>query len=121
MTPTLSSAAALKAVLNIFEIWGTTDSEQQRMLGIDDVAFFELLAGPDQASLGDDTLERLSVILNIHAALRTLFSTPESVSGWVRKPNNHPFFAGRCALDVMCQGRVADLHDVLERLNSELG
>lgn len=50
-----------------------------------------------------------------------LFSLDESIYGWVRKPNSHPFFAGRSAMEVMQGGRVADLYEVATRLHAWRG
>ena len=33
----------------------------------------------------------MSYLLNIHKSLRVLFSADESIYGWVRKSNSHPF------------------------------
>ena len=114
--------AALKAVLNLLEKWQCSTAEKKALLGIEaDSTFFKYQRTPERAKVGKDTLERLSYLLNIHAALRILFSAPDSIYGWVRKPNKHPFFEGRSAMDVMLQGRVADLYEVMRRLNSERG
>ncbi|SEG88320.1 MbcA/ParS/Xre antitoxin family protein [Marinobacterium lutimaris] len=114
--------AALRAVLNILEKWGCTKEEKKAVLGIEaDSTFFKYQKDPTTAKVSRDTMERLSYLLNIHAALRILFSESDSVYGWVKKPNNHPFYAGRSALDVMKQGRVVDLYEVMSRLNSERG
>lgn len=43
-------------------------------------------------SLSRDQLDRVSYILNMHAALRTVFDNPENVYGFVRKRNHTPFF-----------------------------
>ncbi|MFT6915999.1 MAG: hypothetical protein ACJAWL_002316 [Motiliproteus sp.] len=113
---------ALKAVFNILDKWECTTAEKKALLGIEaNSTFFKYQKDPSNAKVVRDTMERLSYLLNIHAALRILFSAPESVYGWVRKPNNHPFYDGRSAMDVMSQGRVVDLYDVMSRLNSERG
>ena len=113
---------ALKAVLNILEKWECSKAEKKALLGIDaDSTFFKYQKDPSTAKVSRDTMERLSYLLNIHSALRILFSAKESVYGWVRQPNNHPFYQGRSAMDVMTQGRVVDLYEVMTRLNSERG
>lgn len=116
------SRSALKVVLNILDKWGCSKEEKKALLGIEaDSTFFKYQKDPSSARVSRDTLERLSYLLNIHSALRILFSSPESLYGWVRKPNNHPFFDGRSAMDIMTKGRVVDLYDVMSRLNSERG
>jgi hypothetical protein len=83
--------------------------------------FFKYKKNPDAARLQQDTLERISYILNIHAALRILFSNPDSIYSWVRKPNTNRFFGGKSAMDKMLGGRVMDIHDVMMFLNARRG
>ena len=91
---------AFKVVLNIFVKYKST---------------------PETATFSPDLIERISYLLNIHAALRILFSNPESVYQWIRKPNKAPFYNGRSAMEIMMQGRVVDLWSVASRLNAERG
>jgi hypothetical protein len=112
---------ALKAVLNILEKWHCSVEETQILLGLKRSTLFKYKSFPENASISKDLTERLSYLLNIHAALRILFSNPDSVYGWVRKPNFAPFYNGKSAMDIMLQGRVVDLWAVASRLNAERG
>lgn len=112
---------AFKAVLTIFAKWQCTTEEAQTLLGIKRSTWFKYKSAPETASFSHDLIERISYILNIHAALRILFSNPDSVYQWVRKPNKAPFYNGRSAMDIMLQGRVVDLWAVASRLNAERG
>lgn len=113
--------AAFKAVLNILHKWRCSTEEMQTLLGLKRSTLFKYKSMPEKASISPDLTERLSYLLNIHAALRILFSNPVSVYGWVRKPNYAPFFNGKSAMDIMLQGRVVDLWAVASRLNAERG
>lgn len=112
---------AFKVVLNIFDKWQCTTEEALTLLGLKRSTWFKYKGSPEKASFSHDLIERISYILNIHAALRILFSKPESVYGWVRKPNKAPFYNGRSAMDIMMQGRVVDLWAIASRLNAERG
>lgn len=112
---------AFKVVLNIFDKWQCTTEEALILLGLKRSTWFKYKSAPEKASFSHDITERISYILNIHAALRILFSKPESVYQWVRKPNTSPFYNGRSAMDIMLQGRVVDLWAVASRLNAERG
>ncbi|KTD36064.1 hypothetical protein Lnau_1048 [Legionella nautarum] len=112
---------AFKAVLNILHKWRCSTEEMQTLLGLKRSTLFKYKSMPEKASISPDLTERLSYLLNIHAALRILFSNPDSVYGWVRKPNYAPFFNGKSAMDIMLQGRVVDLWAVASRLNAERG
>ncbi|WP_417533669.1 antitoxin Xre-like helix-turn-helix domain-containing protein [Marinobacterium stanieri] len=109
--------SALQAVMNILQKWGCSTEEMKKLLGIEnDRELLELQQSSGIRNISADTLERLSYLLNIHAALRTSFTESDSIYGWVRKPNSDPFFGGRSAMDVMTQGRVNDLYEVMRRL-----
>ena len=112
---------AFKAVLNILSKWQCSTEETQTLLGLKRSTLFKYKSMPEKATISPDLTERLSYLLNIHAALRILFSNPDSVYGWVRKPNQGPFFNGKSAMDIMLQGRVVDLWSVASRLNAERG
>ncbi|ATG72885.1 hypothetical protein AN401_02610 [Zobellella denitrificans] len=113
---------ALPVVFRILDKWGCDSKEQLALLGIHSRSTLnKYKAAHGGLRLSPDTLERMSYILNIHKSLRILFSAEDSVYGWVRKPNQHPFFAGRSAMDVMMGGKVADLYEVSKRLSAWRG
>jgi len=116
------STAGLKAFFNICDGWKCKTDEMQTLLGISSRStFFKYKKSPESANLQQDTLERISYILNIHAALRILFSQPESISQWVRKPNSNRLYNGESAMDIMLGGRVMDLYGVMSHLNAQRG
>lgn len=117
----LQVQTALKAVINILDKWQCTIEEGQILLGLKRSTLFKYKSMPETASISRDLAERLSYLLNIHAALRILFSNQDSVYCWVRKPNFAPFYNGKSAMDIMLQGRVVDLWAVASRLNAERG
>ncbi len=112
---------AFKVVLTIFDKWQCSTEESLILLGLKRSTFFKYKNKPEGASFSPDFIERLSYLLNIHGALRVLFSNPESIYQWVRKSNKAPFYNGRSAMDIMLQGRVVDLWSVASRLNAERG
>lgn len=110
--------AALKAVLHILNLWQCSIDEKQALLGIESRdTIFQCQQDPTAIDISGDCLERLSYLLNIHAALRTQLSDTHSIYTWVRKPNHHPFYDGNSAMDVMVQGRIADLYAVMRTLS----
>ncbi|MCC5791067.1 MAG: DUF2384 domain-containing protein [Legionellaceae bacterium] len=113
--------SAFHAVLRIFKKWGCSVEEQMRLLALKKATFYHYQHPSTTIKFNPDLVERMSYILNIHAALRVLFSHPDSIYGWVRKPNHAPFYQGKSAMDIMLQGRVVDLWAVASRLNAERG
>ena len=118
----VDTSKALPVVFRILEKWQCNTDEQLRLLGISSRSTlnkYKESKGGIRLSL--DIQERMSYILNIHKCLRLLFTADDSIYGWVRRPNAHPFFAGRSAMDGMSGGRVADLYEVATRLQSWRG
>jgi len=89
------SSAGFSAVLNLLDKWGWTAEEKQKVLQIKKSVFFKCQANPSLANLSGDQLERISYLLNIHQALRIVFSNPENVYGFVNMPNHNEFFYGK--------------------------
>lgn len=118
----VDTSKALPVVFRILEKWQCNTDEQLRLLGISSRSTLnKYKESKGDIRLSADIQERMSYILNIHKCLRLLFTADDSIYGWVRKPNSHPFFAGRSAMDVMNGGRVADLYEVATRLQSWRG
>ena len=112
----------LPVVFNILDKWSCTQAQQIAILGLTSRSTLnKYRSHPESAKVSKDLLERMSYILNIHKCLRILFTAEDSVYQWVQKPNSHPFFAGRSAMDVMTQGKVVDLYQVASRLNAWRG
>ena len=118
----VDTSKALPVVFRILEKLQCNTDEQLRLLGISSRSTLnKYKESKGGIRLSADIQERMSYILNIHKCLRLLFTADDSIYGWVRKPNSHPFFAGRSAMDVMNGGRVADLYEVATRLQSWRG
>lgn len=112
----------LPVVFNILDKWSCTQAQQMSILGLTSRSTLnKYRSHPESAKVSKDLLERMSYILNIHKCLRIMFTAEDSVYQWVQKPNSHPFFAGRSAMDIMNQGKVVDLYQVASRLNAWRG
>jgi len=112
----------LPVIFNILDKWSCTQAQQVAILGLTSRSTLNKYRNhPESAKVSKDLLERMSYILNIHKCLRIMFTAEESVYQWVQKPNSHPFFAGRSAMDIMNQGKVVDLYQIASRLNAWRG
>ena len=78
-------------------------------------------AAPASASLPRDTLERISYVLGIDKALRTLIPDGKAADAWVRLPNDAAVFGGASALERMLAGNVGDLYVVRRYLDIVMG
>lgn len=108
----LESMVALKGVLNIFDAWKLEDEQARCLLGNPDDKTFENMRGGAIWSLPHDTMLRISYIFGIYKALRLIFPTEDQANAWPKKPNRA--FNGSSALDVMLEGRLADVRRYLD-------
>lgn len=116
----LQTQAALRAFFALTDKWKLTRDQSLTLLGRPSASTYHNWKNLKASSLSHDTLERISYLLGIHKALRIIFPrNVESVDTWIRKPNNHPLFAGRSALEKMLSGSITDLYIVRQYLDSQ--
>ena len=102
--------AVARAVLAILARWDLDPAEQATILGLTQeqyLAWTELT--PSLAELEPETVLRLSALLGIYQALRTLYADDAIADSWIKRPNRDATFAGRRPLDRMLQGGQDDL------------
>ncbi|AHZ68065.1 hypothetical protein OU5_0986 [Pseudomonas mandelii JR-1] len=68
-------------------------------------------------TLDSDQMQRISFVLNIHAALRLVFDNPDNVYGFVSMANHNEFFNGRSPLEIMAQGDMISLYETFKRID----
>jgi hypothetical protein len=112
------AAAAFRAVLNLFRLWEVSDEQASVILDLPRRTFARWKAG-DIGRIGRDGQARLSNLLGIHKALRTVFREPARGYAWVKASNE--VFEGRSALEVMVGGEMTDLMRVRRYLDAERG
>jgi hypothetical protein len=117
----VAANAALRTFFNIAKAWNLSAPEEQRLLGVQRSTLYAWRAGERPARLDAGTLERLSYVFGIYAALQVLFPLPERADAWLRKPNTAALFGGDSALARMLGGRVADLFQVRQYLDAVRG
>lgn len=114
--------AVIPVVLNILDKWQCSEEEKRALLGqLPRSSFYRLQKSPESVRVTVDLADRLAYLLNIHAGLRLILSDPDSVYGWVRRPNNHIWFQGRSAMEIMASGRMEDLIDVFRHIDAARG
>ena len=115
--PPINPSVAFKVAFNILEKWGCTALQKQAILGIKKGSFNRYQKDLDTVSLSDDQLERISYITNIHQALRTVFSNPDNIYGFMSMKNNNPYFNGRTPLSIISTGKFGALYEVFKRVD----
>jgi hypothetical protein len=115
--------AGLRAALNILEKWGASSEQACRVLRISRSTYTRARQRDSQWSVGldADQLQRISLVLNIHAALRLVFDNPENVYGFPSMENRNEFFNGRAPLDIMAQGDMISLYETFRRIDALRG
>jgi len=115
------NGVGLKTALTILEKWAASQEQAQRILRISRSTLHRAKTGVTAIDLDEDQLERISMVLNLHATMRTLFENPANVYGFMGRPNDNEFFNGRAPLDVMAQGNMLALYETYRRIDALRG
>lgn len=109
----------LRAALGILEKWQASSDQACRVLRISRSTFTRAKQGDTgwSVNLDSDQMQRISFVLNIHAALRLVFDNPENVYGFPAMANDNSFFNGRTPLEVMSQGDMISLYETYRRID----
>ena len=109
---------AVRAAMKILDKWGCTPEQQQNILQLSKATFYRYRdEGTKSASLSRDQLTRISYLLNMHSALRIVFSNPENTYGFMSMKNNNAFFNGATPLSIIESGDFVSLHEVAKRVD----
>ena len=110
----------LRTALNILTKWKTSTEQASNILRVSRSTISR--ARTDKAvSLDEDQLKRVSLVLNIHSALRMLFDNPANVYGFMQMENHNEFFNGRSPMDVVQGGDMIALYETFRRIDSLRG
>ncbi|MFT5438856.1 MAG: hypothetical protein ACI9MJ_000717 [Alphaproteobacteria bacterium] len=113
------AAAGLKAFFVLADYWKLNRESARILLGRpSERTYYNWKAG-QVAMPSHDTMSRLGYLLGIHRALRTLFSNPENVYGWITRENDD--FNGQSPLQRMLGGEITDLAYVRQYLDALRG
>lgn len=109
----------LRTALNILDRWQASSEQSCRILRISRSTYARALQKDPtwSVSLDTDQLQRISLVLNIHSALRVVFDNPENVYGFVAMGNHNDFFNGRSPLEIMAQGDMIALYETFRRID----
>ena len=110
----------LSTALNILMKWDASTEQSCNILRVSRSTITRALQGKG-VELDVDQLQRASIILNSHAALRLVFDNPENVYGFPRMENHNDFFNGRTPLEIMAQGDLLSLFETYKRIDALRG
>src|SRR5271169_3857026 len=112
--------SAVKAFLKLRELWELRDEDARQLLGgISNGAFYELKRKA-RATLDQDRLTRISILIGIFKGLNILYSK-NLADRWLRLPNENPMFAGETPLAYMIRGGQPAMLRVRQLLDARRG
>lgn len=109
----------LRAAVGILEKWSASSDQACRILRISRSTYTRARQRDPSWSvaLDSDQMQRISFVLNIHAALRLVFDNPDNVYGFPSMANHNEFFNGRSPLEIMAQGDMISLYETFKRID----
>lgn len=116
------AAIGLKTAAEILRRWGASNTEGESILRVSRSVFSKARNNAlSEIKLDRDQLARVSMVLNMHAALRTVFENPDNVVGFMGMANENPFFNGRSPLSVISRGDFPSLYETYKRVDALRG
>lgn len=117
------NATGLRTAVNILEKWGATGEQAQNILRISrsTLARTKRADREWQVELDRDQVTRISLVLNMHAALRTVFENPANLYGFMKMTNHNEGFAGSSPLEKIANGDMLTLLAVASRIDAMRG
>ncbi len=109
----------LLAAVGILEKWSASSDQACRILRISRSTYTRARQRDPawSVTLDSDQMQRISFVLNIHAALRLVFDNPDNVYGFPSMANHNEFFNGRSPLEIMAQGDMISLYETFKRID----
>lgn len=108
----VDDATAIHIFTRITQAWQLNYDETRALLGNPDLDTWRAWQNGTGSAIPRETLERISYVFGIYAALKTIFSNAAQANAWPRKPNE--YFAGKSALDVMLNNGLAEVRRYLD-------
>lgn len=108
----------LRTAVTIMKRWRATNQEIVSVLRVSRSTCVRAQSDGHPIRLDTDQMTRISMVLNIHAALRTIFDNPENVYSFPSLKNHNEFFEGRSPLQVMSQGDIISFYETYRRIEA---
>ncbi|NMX72802.1 DUF2384 domain-containing protein [Pseudomonas sp. WS 5532] len=113
------NVTALRTAVKILKKWQASEEQIEAVLKVSESIYKGENQDDESATdLDKNQLQRISMVLNIHAALRTVFENPKNLYAFPSMKNDNTFFNGKTPLEVMSQGGLADLQGTLNSIES---
>lgn len=109
---TINHKTALKIAVNILKKWSCSEIQRKRILCIPSAQLMDRNCG----KLEDEVILRISILLNIHNTLNSIFNNKKNVYQFMSMRNNNAFFEGRTPLSIIKSGSIESLEQVYQEL-----
>ena len=104
-----ATPVALETAIRILESWSCEPAQTEVILGLSKQLMGECYHNPKQVHLTQEQQERLSYVLNIYQAIKTLFSQQANVDNFMSLKNCNGMFNGKAPLDFILEGHLDNL------------
>ena len=107
ISETAQAGAGLRTFARMAEQWKLSAADAMSLLGVDSRSTYYALLKRARESrevegLSSDQMDRLSYLLGIYEAIRTLFPhSEETRNGWITRANTDALFGGRPPVEMM--------------------
>lgn len=119
--PKDADTIALRTAANILDKWEASSKQASKILRVSPTTIFRAKSKTREVSLDEDQIMRVSLILNIHSALKLIFDNPVNVYGFIKMENYNGFFNGRSPMEVIEQGSMINLYETFKRIDGLRG
>ncbi len=115
------SGPGLRIFFNIAGEWGLTVAQQRILLGGIPASTYHKWKSSAVGTLSYDQLERVSLVLGVYKAQKTLFANDATGVRWLKAANTDLPFGGGSPLDRLLRGSIDDLYAVRRYLDGWRG
>ena len=116
----VDASETLRVFFAICRAWNLSEIQTQTLLGADRDTYLQWKGGEVKPHLPMQTLERISYVVRIFEAIRSLIQPVTAANAWVHAANAGSPFCGRSALETMLSADTENLRQVCLYLESQM-
>ncbi len=116
----VDASETLRVFFAICRAWNLNAVQSQTLLGADEDTYLQWSGGEVKPQLTMQTLDRISYVVRIFAAIRRLIQPVTAANDWVHAANAASPFLGGSALETMLSSDTEKLRQVCLYLESQM-
>ncbi|MEQ3657822.1 MAG: hypothetical protein ABNH21_02580 [Glaciecola sp.] len=99
--------SVIEATMTLLNNWNLTRHQKLLLLGLRSASSLRNFESkPELVAVNRDQMMRMSILMNIHEAIRVCFKNPENVNGFMSMVNQNPPFNGIRPIDLATRDMV---------------